>query len=510
MSQKKENILLLVSVAIAGCILVIAGWQLAQFFRERQTDPGNKARPGLKTQTDPNNIDELWQERISFGEKFLVEKEEGDLDTKKKIAVDVDAFRKAKQKGALAMAEDNYQEAKEQFGDAIDKYRNAPETLIYLNNARIGKSKSYTLAVAVPTASDPDLALEVLRGVAQAQDEINNDEEEGINGVPLKVAIANDDNDPKMAKKIALALVAKPKVLGVVGHMGSDATLAAAEVYRPKEMVAISAVSTSVDLSEKNWVFRTVPSDTLMARALSEAMANRLQKQKAAIFFNSDSSFSKSLKSEFAAEGLIQGIKVVAEFDFSANFSAHDKVKEAIDKEAQVLMLAPTRASRSKAFDVLTTNRLRLDLLGGDTLYSYEKTLDVGADTVGMLVAVPWHIESDSSDFPDRSRTLWGADVSWRTAMAYDATQAFIAALKQNPNRTGIRDALLSEDFSATGATGTILFMDNGDRRNAPVQLVEVCPADPSNPSRSGTGHYFAPITSNAACADANANPQSR
>ena len=37
--------------------------------------------------------------------------------------------------------------------------------------------------------------------MAQAQDEINV--RGGINSVPLKVAIANDNNDPEIAKKLA-------------------------------------------------------------------------------------------------------------------------------------------------------------------------------------------------------------------------------------------------------------------------------------------------------------------
>lgn len=66
--------------------------------------------------------------------------------------------------------------------------RNDPEARIFLNNARIGKQKSYTIATSVPIGTDPNESLEILRGVAQAQNEINASG--GIKGVPLKVAIA--------------------------------------------------------------------------------------------------------------------------------------------------------------------------------------------------------------------------------------------------------------------------------------------------------------------------------
>jgi branched-chain amino acid transport system substrate-binding protein len=61
-------------------------------------------------------------------------------------------------------------------------------------------------------------AQEILRGVAQAQNEIN--QSGGIKSVPLKVVIANDDNDPRIAQQIANNLVKNQDILGVVGNFG--------------------------------------------------------------------------------------------------------------------------------------------------------------------------------------------------------------------------------------------------------------------------------------------------
>jgi WD40 repeat protein len=77
---------------------------------------------------------------------------------------------------------------------------NDPEALIYLNNARIGTQKSYTIAISAPISSDVNGALEMLRGVAQAQNEIN--QAGGINKVPLRI-IADDKNEPDTTNKIA-------------------------------------------------------------------------------------------------------------------------------------------------------------------------------------------------------------------------------------------------------------------------------------------------------------------
>jgi branched-chain amino acid transport system substrate-binding protein len=90
--------------------------------------------------------------------------------------------------------------------------------------------------------------------------------------------------------------------------------------------------------------------------------------------------------------------------------------------------------------------------------------------------------------FPQQARQLWGGDVSWRTAIAYDATQSLIEAIRQSPSREGVQKALRSSDFSANGASGAVRFLPSGDR-NAPVQLVKIVPG-----KRSGTGFDFVPV----------------
>jgi branched-chain amino acid transport system substrate-binding protein len=73
---------------------------------------------------------------------------------------------------------------------------------------------------------------------------------------------------------------------------------------------------------------------------------------------------------------------------------------------------------------------------------------------------------------------LWGGEVSWRTALAYDATRVLIAALEKNAhsNRTLLQKALSDPNFSTNGATGEIHFSPNGngDRKEANVQLINV------------------------------------
>ncbi|WP_413171383.1 ABC transporter substrate-binding protein [Anabaena azotica] len=423
-----------------------------------------------------NNNNQSITERISFGEKIF---SPGDISLAKKDAI-------------KAIAAKNYEPAIANFTAALKLKPNDPESLIYLNNARIGLTKSYSIVASVPIGTDPNAALEILRGIAQAQNEINTTGK--INGIPLKVGIANDDDNPEISPQIAANLVKNPEVLGVVCCTTSDSTLAAGTVYNSGKLVTISPTSTSVKITNFSpYIFRTVPSDFMAARSLVNYMIKTSQKKKAAVFFNSQSGYSQSLKSEFVSSILLEGGEVTAEFDLAqANFSASQSVEQALGQNAEVLMLAANTETLDKALQVVQVNQKRLTLLAGDDVYTL-KTLEIGREqAVGMIVAVPWHIDGDSkSDFPKKSRQLWGADVSWRTALSYDATRALIAALETDPSRAGVQKALLSPKFSSTGAAGEIRFLPTGDR-NTSVQLVKIVPGN-----RSRAGYDFEPIPKN-------------
>ncbi|MEH2240267.1 ABC transporter substrate-binding protein [Nostoc sp.] len=465
MSQKNETTILALALLLT---VGIVGGGMWWFTNGSGVKIGNTIIPG----SEPGSNLSL-QNRISFGEKTLTP---GDISPVKK-------------EGVEAIAAKSYDKAIANFTAALKLNRNDPEALIFLNNARIGSSKSYTIVASVPIGTDPNASLEILRGIAQAQNQVNSSG--GVKGVPLKVGIANDDDNPEIAKQIASNLVSNSEVLGVVGSTTSDSTLAAGTIYTSGQLVAISPTSTSVKISNfSHYVFRTVPSDFMAARSLANYMVRTLHKKNAVVFFNSQSNYSQSLKSEFVSSVSLEGGQVSSEFDLSqADFSAAKSGEQATKQGAEVLMLAANTETLDKALQVVQINQKRLILLAGDDVYTV-KTLEIGREqATGMVLAVPWHIDSNpKSDFPQKSRQLWGGDVSWRSALSYDATVALIEALKRNPTRSGVQQALASSDFSAIGASGTIRFLASGDR-NAPVQLVKIVPG-----SRSGTGYDFEPV----------------
>jgi branched-chain amino acid transport system substrate-binding protein len=417
------------------------------------------------------------QDRMSFGNKLLITP---DATAEKKI-------------GIQAYAKGDFNQAITSFESSLKQSPNDPESLVYLNNARSRSMNqdAFEIVVSVPIGSDLNASKEILRGVAQSQQEFNR--AAGAEGKKLIVEIANDDNDSGIAQQLAKIFVDQPKILGVVGHYASNVTLATAPVYDKGQLTSISPISSAVQLSNKSrFVFRTVPSDSTAAKSLADYMLSQLHKTKAVVYFNSKSNYSQSLKEEFSKAIALQGGQLVTEYDLSDSaLSARESLQQAQKQGAEVIMLAANTGTLDKALQVVQSNPKHLPVLGGDDVYA-PKTLDIAREKgLGMTIAIPWHsLAPGSVPFATRAQHLWGAEVNWRTVTAYDATQSLVGAFQKlsNPDRSTVHDELMSSNFIAQGASSPIRFLPSGDRIS-PIQLVTIVKG-----SRSNFGFDFVPI----------------
>ena len=420
--------------------------------------------------------------RFSSGEKILVSS-----------SSDPQRFTQQKEQGVQAMEAGNYSRAVNHFQAALAEKENSPETLIYLNNARIGNQQAYEIAVPVPIDADTVFfSLEMLRGYAQAQQEINR--AGGINGTPIKLTLVNDSDSPRVATEIAEELGSRENILAVTGHWSSSATLAAAPIYDQNELVLVNPVSTSTEISGiSDYVFRTIPSNFVVGATMTDYALNNLGVQNIAIFYDSDSGYSLSLRRELKSALSTRGGRVTGEYDLSESGFRPRELLQAVKRQnGEVIVLIPSPETVNRALQIVNVNNRELPLIGDiGNLYGV-KTLEFGQeDAVGMAIPIPWHIEKPQDEaFVRKSRELWGADVNWATVMAYDSMNAIAQALEQNPTRQGIQNALSSNSFSAPGVVQPIRFLPSGDR-DGRLMMVEVQPA---NRSRSGTGYDFVPI----------------
>nr|WP_313890021.1 MULTISPECIES: hypothetical protein [Nostoc] len=135
MSQKNETTILALALLLT---VGIVGGGVWWFTNGSGIKIGNNIIPGSELGSNPS-----LQDRISFGEKTLTP----------------GAVSPAKKEGVEAIAAKSYDKAIANFTTALKLNRNDPEALIFLNNARIASSKSYTIVASVPFGTDPNVSL---------------------------------------------------------------------------------------------------------------------------------------------------------------------------------------------------------------------------------------------------------------------------------------------------------------------------------------------------------------
>ncbi|WP_017318195.1 ABC transporter substrate-binding protein [Mastigocladopsis repens] len=399
----------------------------------------------------------------------------------------------AREQGIEAFEQRKYPEAAGYFKTATTANRSDPEVLIYYNNTRAKQQRSpFTLAVVVP-AKQEGQAQEILRGVAQAQNQFN--EKRGLNGRLLEIAIANDDNEQYNAKQVAAELEKDPSVLAVIGHNTSDATEAALDTYKKASLAIISPTSSSPLLNDNDnrVFFRTVPSDAATGEKLATYAKKSLGINNVVIFYDSGSSYSNSLREAFTRkfEDKLNG-KVVRRIDLTnSELNPTAEVASSVyakEYPALAVVLFPDTQTTPDALKVVVAvaqrnTRLRdsnnsrrreeLKLLGGDTLYSDTTLQQSGKDIEGLILAVPWFRDAPKSKkFAQEAAKQWGGQISWRTATSFDATQALIKALSASASRSTVLRRLQDITISSSETSGeTVEFDSDGERQTQPVLI---------------------------------------
>lgn len=384
-------------------------------------------------------------------------------------------------RGIDAFKSGNYRQAEEFFEKAVDSAPNDPEPQIYLNNAKARqKGSHFTLAVVVPVNNDARFAKEILRGVADAQTKFNQ-KDKGLNGRLLEIVIANDKNDPVIASRIAHQLATKPEVLGVIGHNSSEASLAALSEYEKAGLAMVSSTSTSTSLKSRVF-FRTVSSDKVAGEKLAEyAKTNGLDK--VVLFFDSQSNYSPSLKQGF--EEKFPKLGVVREVDLTdSKLNPKAEIKRTINQDrVQAIVLLPSTQTSSVAISIAGANaelpqQQRLQLLGGDTLYSPETLIQGGSAVDGLTLAVPWF--DRKKPYAKEAQKRWKGDVNWITTNSYDATQALIFSLSSNATRETVLQNLKFIDLSSDKTSGDRLRFSKDGNPEREFRLVRVGKRGPS------------------------------
>jgi ABC-type branched-subunit amino acid transport system substrate-binding protein len=362
-----------------------------------------------------------------------------------------------------------YSTAAKFFQKATKAIPNDPEMWIYYNNARAIQQDNFrTIAAVIPANARREISLEVLRGIAQAQDSFNKQQEQSKAWL-LKIIIANDDNDQMQARKVARTLIRNSEVMGVIGHYASIATYSALEEYEKAGLAVVSPTSTSSSLKGEVF-FRTVSPNQEQAKKLTKYAIDKKIKR-VVVFYTSADFYSNNLVEEFEDFIKDKPIKVIDKVDLTSP-ELNENPEEFLSRfkdEVDALVFFPSTELISGVIEIARArknlkNLQNKPLLASSVLYD-PNTLKVGGGVLeDLIIAAPWFAGApDSKQFAMEAEKIWKGQVSWRTKTSYDATQAFIKALSlsDEPSRPIVLEKLRA--INPSGKEPVLVKVGRGD-----------------------------------------------
>lgn len=452
-----------IPVALVACLGVGLYIFRCQIFSCDTCAEGQVMLNGNCVTEEPDTIDNqdsilaFASEWVSLGERHLFK---GKSNTRRDDGIV--AFKN----GDLVTAEQNFQQA-------VADDKNDPEIQIYLNNTQAALQGSpFKIAAVVPVEEKEASATEMLRGIADAQTEFNN--QGGIAGRLVQVVVANDSNDSSQARSIARELAKDRDILGIIGHNSSGVSRSALNEYEKARLVMISPTSTATDLSN-DYFLRTVPTDAISGKKLAE-YAQKAGVSRVAIFYDATSSYSKSLQKAFESNFSQLGGNILRSIDISSpNFNSEQEIKN-LKQDTDAIALFPSTKTTSVAIGIARANTElpgeKLTMLGGDALYSSDVLNQGGTDVNGLIIAIPWF--SQSQPYAQKANKRWIGTINWRTAASFDAAKALLKSLEDNADRASVRQNLQSVSLAANETSGEPLSFANSERENVEPVLVQI------------------------------------
>lgn len=353
---------------------------------------------------------------------------------------------------------------------------------------------------------------EQLWAIQMALDAINADG--GIDGIPVTVQAFDDQDNPDIARQRAAEIVADPQVLLVIGHKTSEASLAAAPIYRDAGLPAITASATADALTENTpWYFRSIFTNGHEGALIANYAQHALGYERASVISTEsvyESTLASAFVDTFAQEGTVVHQWTIDSSDIAGSVAnIATELQASANPGVVILALRPPEAREM----LVAMRRAEIDvpIIGGEAIGYFdfpalfanepEELEKPGFFTNGMYVASPLIYDSlggDALAFAERFVSIHGVFPRWYGAKAHDAATLALAALPNaidedvaSPDiaaiRRGVQERLAaidSLDVAAPGLSGPLYFnasntvpqslsfglFDRGSLQSAPIQ----------------------------------------
>ena len=353
-----------------------------------------------------------------------------------------------------------------------------------------------------------------------------------IGGTRVRFELVPEDDEASGTKAtvVAQSFVDK-KVVAVVGHMNSGASIPASRIYSDAGIPQVSPSATAVTYTAQGFktTYRVIANDLQQGKVLGEYAVKQLAGKRIAII-DDRTAYGQGLADEFEKAAKAAGGNIVGrEYtnDKATDFRAI--LTTLRGKKPDLIFYGGMDAQFGPMAEQVRTLKLGAQLLGGDGAQSAQFIKLAGAAAQGVIASspgLPLDKMPGGEQFAARFKAKYG-EIQIYAPFAYDATWTIIDAIKA-ANSTApakILEALAKIDRQ--GVTGNISFDEKGDIKaggvtmyvvkgdawatietigGAPAPAAAPAPADaakPADAAPAAPGAAPAPATAPAAAAPA-------
>ncbi len=343
-----------------------------------------------------------------------------------------------------------------------------------------GGDEPIFIGVAGPLSAANGESMKLAAEMAAA--EIN---QSGVLGTRrIEFVFMDDAADGQKAAEVARDLALDERVVAVIGHMNSGASIKAADAYNGRmegtpPVLQISPASSSPELTHAGeWTFRVTPTDHEFAPVLARAAAQLGRRRAAVMYVNDD--YGQGVRSTFEAAFREAGGAVVSADPYlGAVLERGDELDpfltRAIGRGADALVIGGQAEAGVKIVQAARRLGYTGPVLGADGMTGAK---DAGAIAEGLYVSSAFLPDNDSQaarTFVAAYRAAYDRFPDHRGAMTRDALYLLVDAIREvGTDRRAIRDYVASIGTGRPafeGVSGRIHFDENGDVVGKPVAL---------------------------------------
>lgn len=345
------------------------------------------------------------------------------------------------------------------------------------------------------TGPQAHIGQDIKNGAQLAVDDLNAKGFE-VDGKKLKFELVPEDDEanPTKATTVAQKLV-DAKVVAVVGHFNSGASIPASRIYSDAGIPQISPSSTNPKYTQQGFktTFRVVANDDQQGPVDAQYAVEKLGAKRIAVVDDS-TAYGQGLADTFEARAKKLGAEITArehttdkDTDFRAILT---RIKATNPDLVFFGGIDPQAAPMKKQMTELGMNA---KFMGGDGMQTPNFIKLAGDAAEGAMASIPG-LPKDKmpggQEFLDRFKQKYGVGVELFAPMGYDAVMVFAEAMKRAGSTDPAKFLPEVAKIQYSGVIGPIAFDEKGDLKDGPITIYVV---------KGGTWSPLATVTPGAA-----------